>query len=104
MRPCVLIVDDEEVMQILLTHVLRAAGYHDLMTAAIASFQELTRQVVSHASPLAPGRQDTVSVSYAYNELTSSIARGFKGAEISAYMSSSMRCPARDAGALCGGR
>lgn len=34
MRPCVLIVDDEEVMQTLLTHVLRAAGYHNLMTAS----------------------------------------------------------------------
>ncbi len=34
MRPCVLIVDDEEVMQTLLTHVLRAAGFHNLMTAS----------------------------------------------------------------------
>ena len=34
MRPCVLIVDDEEVMQTLLTHILRSAGYCNLMTAS----------------------------------------------------------------------
>ncbi|HEV2757666.1 MAG TPA: HD domain-containing phosphohydrolase [Actinomycetota bacterium] len=34
MRPCLLIVDDEQVMQVLLTHILRAAGYHHLMTAS----------------------------------------------------------------------